>query len=215
MEEQHYTYIMASELSMIETKVKKSRFIGVVFPVETQKQVAEALADLRKSNKNAKHIAYAYLLGENYSIAKSSDDGEPEGSAGAPIYQALREKHITNTLVAVVRYFGGIELGKSKLTSVYYTTAQNALNNSKKIMMVYCNIFEIKVSYNYFAALSKVLTESGFEILERNFEESMPMIKCAIPADTSEKFLMDIRMRFKEGTHMTKVGSKYYRNEFE
>ena len=214
MEEQHYSYCMASEMSMIETKVNRSRFIGVVFPVETQKQVAEALADLKKSNKNAKHIAYAYLLGENYSIAKSSDDGEPEGSAGKPIYQALREKHMTNTLVAVVRYFGGIELGKSRLTRVYAATATNALENAKKIMMVYCNIFEIKVSYSNFAALSKMLTAKGFEILERNYDESMPMIKCAIPMDTSEEILMDIRMRFKDGTHMTKIGSKYYKSEF-
>ena len=204
-------YVVVSEVSMVETTVKKSRFIGVTFPVENIDQVKEALGSLKKSNKEAKHIAYAYLLGEDFSVARNNDDGEPAGSAGAPIYQAIREKKVTNVLVAVVRYFGGVELGKSRLTRTYYSAALNAILNARKNKMVYCGIFEMKVSYSDYAVLGKVLTEKGFPIMEKNFDESMPMIKCAIPVENAEKAIEEIRSKIKESAQMIKVDSMYYR----
>jgi len=204
-------YLVVSDISMVETVVKKSRFIGVAFPVNNIEQVKEALGSLKKSNRDAKHIAYAYLLGEDFSVARSNDDGEPAGSAGAPIYQAIKEKRLTNVLVAVVRYFGGVELGKSRLTRTYYSAALNALINARKNKMVYCGIFEMKVSYSDYASLGKSLTEKGFPIIEKNFDESMPMIKCAIPADTAEKAIEDIRSKMKDSAQMIKVDNAYYR----
>lgn len=204
-------YVVVSEISMVETTVKKSRFIGVTFPVENIEQVKEALGSLKKSNKDAKHIAYAYLLGEDFSIARNNDDGEPAGSAGAPIYQAIREKKVTNVLVAVVRFFGGVELGKSRLTRTYYSAALNALINARKNRMVYCSIFEMKVTYSDYAVLGKVLAEKGFPILEKNFDESMPMIKCAIPVENAEKAIEEIRSKIKDSAQMIKVDSMYYR----
>ena len=204
-------YVVVSEISMVETTVKKSRFIGVTFPVENIEQVKEELGSLKKSNKDAKHIAYAYLLGEDFSIARNNDDGEPAGSAGAPIYQAIREKKVTNVLVAVVRFFGGVELGKSRLTRTYYSAALNALINARKNRMVYCSIFEMKVTYSDYAVLGKVLAEKGFPILEKNFDESMPMIKCAIPVENAEKAIEEIRSKIKDSAQMIKVDSMYYR----
>ncbi len=208
---QNPPYLVVSDISMAETTVNKSRFIGVTFPVTDIEQVKEALGSLKKSNKDAKHIAYAYLLGSDFAIARSNDDGEPAGSAGAPIYQAIKEKKITNTLVAVVRYFGGVELGKSRLSRVYYSAALNAINNAKKSRMVYCGFFEMKVSYGDYAALGKVLSEKGFPIIEKNFDLSMPVIKCAIPADTAERAMEDIRVKLKDSAQMIKVDSGYYK----
>ncbi len=204
-------YVVVSDISMVETTVKKSRFIGVAFPVNNIEQVKEALGSLQKSNKDAKHIAYAYLLGEDFSIARSNDDGEPAGSAGAPIYQAIREKKITNVLVAVVRYFGGIELGKSRLTRTYYSAALNALVNARKNKMVYCNIFEMKVSYGDYGALGKALQEKNCPTIDKNFDESMPMIKCAVPVDIAEKVVEDIRSKMKDSAQMIKVDTMYYK----
>ena len=178
-------YIVVSDIAMVETTVNKSRFIGVTFPVNNIDQVKEALGSLKKSNKDAKHIPYAYLLGEDFSVARNSDDG--------------------------VRYFGGVELGKSKLTRVYYSAAVNALNNARKNKMVYCGIFEMKVSYGDYGALGKVLTEKGFPIIEKNFDESMPMIKCAIPADTADRAIDEIRAKMKDSAQMIKVDNTYYR----
>lgn len=203
-------YVVISDVSMMETTVNKSRFIGVSFPVTTVEEVKQNLMMLKKSNKDAKHIAYAYLLGEDFSVARNSDDGEPAGSAGAPIYQAIRDKKITNVLVAVVRYFGGVELGKSRLTRVYYSTAEQSLANAKKIKMVNCAIYEMKISYGDFGSLGKVLNEKGFLVLDKNFDESMPKIKCAIPIDMAETFVESIRMKFKETAQIIRVGTQYH-----
>lgn len=203
-------YLVVTDTSMAEMIVNKSRFIGVTFPVETIDDVKEALGTLKKSNKDAKHIAYAYLLGSDFSVARSNDDGEPAGSAGAPIYQAIREKKITNILVAVVRYFGGVELGKSRLTRTYYSAAANALMGARLNKMVYCGIFEMKVTYGDIGSLTKALAERGFPIIEKRFEESMPMIRCAIPVDTAEKVIEDIRGRLKDSAHVVKTNTMYY-----
>ena len=203
-------YVVISDVSMMETTVNKSRFIGVSFPVTTVEEVKQNLMMLKKSNKDAKHIAYAYLLGEDFSVARNSDDGEPAGSAGAPIYQAIRDKKITNVLVAVVRYFGGVELGKSRLTRVYYSTAEQSLANAKKIKMVNCAIYEMKISYGDFGSLGKVLNEKGFLVLDKNFDESMPKIRCAIPIDMAETFVESIRMKFKETAQIIRVGTQYH-----
>jgi len=205
------SFLVVSDVSMVETEVKKSRFIAVTFPVTTIEQVKDAIGTLRKSNKGAKHIAYAYLLGDDFSIARSNDDGEPAGSAGAPIYQAIREKRITNTLVAVVRYFGGIELGKSRLTRTYYLAALNALNNARKNKMVYCDIYDMKCSFADYGVLGQSLTSYGFPIIRKNTEESMPTIKCAIPVGTDSKIIENIRVKLKESAQIIKVDSYYYK----
>ena len=206
------SYVVVSEVSMVETTVNKSRFIGVAFPISSENDVKQHLAMLKKSNKDAKHIAYGYLLGEGALAAgKSNDDGEPAGSAGAPIYQAIRDKKLTNVLVAVVRYFGGVELGKSRLTRVYYSAAQNALENARKIKMVNCSVYEMKISYTDYGSLGKILNEKGFPILDKNFDESMPKIKCAIPVDMAEEFVDNIRTKFKETAQVMKVKTEFHK----
>ncbi len=205
-------YTVVSDVSMVETTVNKSRFIGVTFPVENVEQVKEALGSLKKSNKDAKHIAYAYLIGSDYAIARNNDDGEPAGSAGAPIYQAIKDKRVTNVLVAVVRYFGGIELGKSKLTRVYNAAAANALANARKNKMVYCNIYKICVSYSDYAVFGKIQQQNNFPVLERDIAtQSMPITLCAIPADKADKAIEEMRVKFKDTSQIIKVRSEYYK----
>jgi uncharacterized YigZ family protein len=196
---------------MVQMVVDKSRFIAVACHVETIEDVKTMIGSLKKSNRDAKHIAYAYRLGEDYSTAKHNDDGEPAGSAGLPIYEAIKNNNVTNTLVAVVRYFGGKELGKSKLTRTYGAVANGALKNSQLFVMKYCNIYEMKVSYADFAGLGKHLTEKGYHILEQNNKETMPLIKVAIPEDIADKQVEEIRARVRGASFITKVGNGYYR----
>lgn len=203
-------YFVLAETSIIETTVNKSRFVAVAFPVNSVSQVKEYLSSLRKSNKTAAHIPYAYLIGQDKDAGKNSDDGEPAGSAGNPIYQAIKERNLTNVLVAVVRFFGGVELGKSRLTRVFYSAANNALLNAKKSKMVYCGIYEMIVSYSDYATLGRVLTEKGFPIIEKNYNESLPMIKCAIPDDTAERITKDIRSKMKDTAKIERVSTEFY-----
>lgn len=209
MENAPFTVI--SETSMVETTVNKSRFVAVAFPVQSVEQVNECIASLKKSNKTAAHIPYAYLLGEKFDVGKNNDDDEPAGSAGAPIYQAIKERNITNILVAVVRFFGGVELGKARLSRVFYSAANNAILNAKKNRMVYCAIFDMIVSYSDYATLGKVLTEKGFPIIEKNYNESLPMLRCAIPVENADKIIGEIRSKMKDSAKITKISNEYYR----
>lgn len=204
-------YTSVEEMVPVEMTMKKSRFIGMAFHVENDDEVHEIVGNLKKSNKNAKHVAYAFVLGEDYSVAKNNDDGEPAGSAGAPIFEAIKQMHMTNTLVVVVRYFGGIELGKSRLTRVYNAVAAGALNECKKFRMVFCNEIEIKVSYQNYGGINKLFSDSNVHIIEQKNDESMPIVKIAVPVKTSEKLISSIRARTRGAGAINKYGTGFYK----
>ena len=208
-------YISIEQMIPVEMVVKKSRFIGMAFQVNNDDEVHEIIGNLKKSNKNAKHVAYAFMLGEDYSIAKNNDDGEPAGSAGAPIFEAIKQKKVTNTLVAVVRYFGGVELGKSKLTRVYNAVAAGAIDEAKKYRMVYCNEVEIKVSYQNYGAVSKLFADSQIHVIEQKNDESMPIIKIAVPVKASERLVSSIRARTRGAGSISNYGTGFYKFEYK
>lgn len=101
-------------------EIKKSKFIGINYQVETKEEVENILANLKKEHKKARHIPYAYKIGP---LAKKSDDKEPSNTAGSPIYNIIERKNLDNTLIVVIRYFGGIKLGAGGLTRAYLTAA--------------------------------------------------------------------------------------------
>lgn len=204
-------YYSIEERTMAEVEVNKSRFIAVAVHVESTDEVKEVIGTLKKSNPKAAHIPYAYMLGEDYSMARNNDDGEPGGSAGIPIFESIKKANLTQIVVAVVRYFGGKELGKSRLTRTFGFIANEAVKAASRYKMEYCNVFEMKVSYNDYANLGKILTEKNLPIIEKDLNSSKPMIKCAIPVSATEKFLEEIRARVREGNTITKVGNGYYK----
>lgn len=204
-------FTSVEEMSVVELDMKKSRFIAMAFHVESEDDVHMIIGNLKKSNKTAKHVAYAYVLGETYNIAKNNDDGEPAGSAGAPIYEAIKQLHLTNTLVAVVRYFGGVELGKSRLTRVYNNVAVGALNEAKKYRMVYCNEVEIKVSYQNYGSVNKLFSDGSVHIIEQKNDEAMPIIKIAVPVKASEKVISSIRAKTRGAGSIQKYGAGFYK----
>jgi len=205
------SYISIEDKSLAEVEVNKSRFIAVAYHVESVDDVKRVLATLKKSNPKAAHIPYAYMLEADYSVGKNSDDGEPAGSAGFPIYEAIKKHSLTQVMVAVVRYFGGTELGKSKLTRTFGFIANEALKLSVKYKMIYCNIFDMNVSFTNYANLGKILTEKNLPIIEKDYNESKPRIKFAVPVNVSNKFLEEIRARIRESATYSKVGNDYFK----
>lgn len=210
-EEKRNSYVSIDGRTFAEVDVNKSRFIAVAFHVESVEDVKQCLATLKKSNPKAAHIPFAYMIGAGYDTGKNSDDGEPAGSAGFPIYEAIKKHTLTNTLVAVVRYFGGTELGKSKLTRTFGFVANEALRMAQKFKMIYCNIFDMNVSYTNYANLGKILTEKNLPIIEKDYNESKPRIKFAVPVDASAKFLEEIRAKIRETSTYSKVGNDYFK----
>lgn len=208
-------YVSIEETSIVELDMKKSRFIAMAFHVESEDEVHTIVGNVKKSNKNAKHVAYAFILGETYNVAKNNDDGEPAGSAGAPIFEALKRAGVTNSLVCVVRYFGGVELGKSRLTRVYNAVAIGAINEAKKYKMVFCNEVEIKVPYSNYGSVSKLFSDSNVHIIEQKNDESMPLIKIAVPVNSSEKIIDSIRAKTRGAGIVSKYGTGFYKFEYK
>ncbi|WPB54370.1 YigZ family protein [Mycoplasmopsis verecunda] len=112
-----------------ELIVKKSTFLGYVYDISSKDEVKQILANLKKQHKKARHICYAYLIKQNgVETAGFSDDGEPKGTAGKPIYDLINLKGVSNVLVVVVRYFGGILLGAGGLIRAYRDSASITIN---------------------------------------------------------------------------------------
>lgn len=114
-------------------EVKKSKFIALVYYIESQEMAEEKIQQVREEYKDARHIVYAYML---KSSGRFTDDKEPQGTAGKPIYNILEKENLINVLVIVIRYFGGILLGAGPLTRAYATVAKDALNNCNKVPYV-------------------------------------------------------------------------------
>ena len=125
-----FTYRTIAKESEGLYKEKGSRFIALAYPVRTEEEVKQHVADVKKKYYDARHHCYAYILGANKDAYRMNDDGEPSGTAGRPIHGQLLSKDLTDTLIIVIRYFGGIKLGVSGLINAYKTAAKDALDNN-------------------------------------------------------------------------------------
>ncbi|MCS7017991.1 MAG: YigZ family protein [Cytophagales bacterium] len=124
------TYYVLKSAVEFQFKEKGSHFLAYAFPVETEEEAKQKLAELRKKYYNATHHCYAYTVGYPKAIIRQSDDGEPSGTAGLPIQNLIRARGIQNVLIAVVRYYGGIKLGTSGLIQAYKAAAAGVLNQA-------------------------------------------------------------------------------------
>ena len=139
--------------SEIEIVIKKSRFIGYAFLVSSAEEANEKLAALRKRQWDASHHCSAYVLGADKQLQKYSDDGEPQGTAGMPILQVLHHKDVTNTMVVVVRYFGGVLLGAGGLVRAYSEAAR----------------WGFAVDYAHWARLDRFLQSSDIQLEQTDY----------------------------------------------
>lgn len=126
---------------------KRSKFLAYAFPVQTEQQVKERLTEIQKKHNDARHHCYAYILGPRKDAYRMNDNGEPSGTAGRPIHGQLISKDLTNTLVIVVRYFGGIKLGVSGLQNAYKIAAKEALEAATIIEKTIDETYEVTFEY--------------------------------------------------------------------
>ena len=128
-----FTYHTISGESEGIYRDKGSKFIALAFPVRTEEEAKTRIAEVKKKYHDARHHCYAYILGPNKDVYRMNDDGEPSGTAGRPIHGQLLSKDVTDTLIVVVRYFGGVLLGVGGLTTAYKSAAKEALENNQII----------------------------------------------------------------------------------
>ena len=157
-------------------KEKNSKFFGYAFPVTNEDEIKNHLDDLRKQHHGAVHFCYAFQLGTETLYFRANDDGEPSNSAGMPIYGQIQSFGVTNVLVVVVRFFGGIKLGVGGLISAYRTSAQMALAEAEIIEKTIDVSFEVTFDYKNINKVMRVIKEKNLNIVSQEMNESCKII---------------------------------------
>ena len=171
----------------VELVINKSRFIGQCFPITTESEALEKLAALRKQYWDATHNCYAYSVGKKGEIARFSDDGEPGGTAGMPMMDALRGAGVTDVLCVVTRYFGGILLGTGGLVRAYSRSCAEAIRAAGIVRMAPCDRVTFSVPYPQWALFQQEARKQG-AALTPEYGEAVHCV-AAIEAEKTNSFL--------------------------
>lgn len=179
-------YVTVKQESVYESVISRSRFISLCFPARDEDEALTRLAGARANHPDASHVCYAYRVGERGETARFSDAGEPSGTAGMPILEALRTQGVTNALVAVARYFGGTLLGTGGLARAYGGGAVEALRRAGRIERIPAALFALHMDYARFGALEAFLRKAaridGIDYADHVF------VRAAVALEDAEAF---------------------------
>ena len=166
-------------------KEKGSKFIAYVFPVYSETEVKEKLEEIKKLEHSARHHCYAYILHPEKSEQRVNDDGEPSSTAGKPILGQIISNDLTNILIIVVRYFGGVRLGVPGLIRAYKTAASDAISKSIIITKTIKEYYQVYFKYPQMNNVMRIVKEYGLEIVNTDFQIDCNLI-FAVPKSKSE-----------------------------
>lgn len=161
-------------------KEKKSKFISIAHPIQSVAEVKPLIANLKKTHHTANHVCYAWQLGVESPRYRANDDGEPNNSAGMPIYGQILAFDLNNVLVVVTRVFGGTKLGVGGLINAYRTSAQLALNAAQIIVKTISETFELSFTYAEMDIVMRILKQRNYSIISQEFEVDCKLL-VAIP----------------------------------
>ena len=151
-------------------KDKNSKFYGFAFPVTNEENVKIILNDLKKKHPNAGHYCYAYKIGLSNFKYRFNDDGEPNNTAGLPIYGQIKSFDVTNILIVSIRYFGGVKLGVSGLVSAYRNSAKITLEESDIVENIIEVFFQLNFKYEVMNRVMKIIKEKNIKIVNQKLE---------------------------------------------
>ena len=186
-----------------EIVISKSRFLGFCIPVSSETEAQEALGQIRKKHYDARHCCYAFRLHEG-GIVRSSDDGEPSGTAGAPILGVLSGAGVENVLCAVVRYFGGVLLGTGGLVRAYGRAASEALEAAEIVTIRVCERISVSVSYSSYNLLEPMIRQKGYPN-EATFAEQVTL-KILLPAEETDALIAAITDKTDGSAKIERLG---------
>ena len=169
------SYRTIKELSEGYYSEKRSRFISYAIPVRTVEEVKEQVDAYRKRYYDARHVCWAYMLGADRKTFRANDDGEPSSTAGKPILGQINSRELTDVLVIVIRYFGGIELGTSGLIVAYRTAAAEALDAAEIEERTVDEDITVIFEYPYLNGIMRIVKEDGPTIVSQRFDMDCEM----------------------------------------
>lgn len=196
MEEKDTYKTILKPSSEVLFKDKNSKFFGYAFPATTEDEVKDILLALRNEHRKARHWCYAYQLGTETFSYRVNDDGEPSNTAGMPIYGQIQSFEVTNTLIVIVRYFGGVKLGVSGLINAYRTAAQMALDVSNIIEKTIDIHYRILFDYENMNIVMRKIKEHNLNIINQKLELACEII-ISIRKSESDKIFEIFNSLFK------------------
>lgn len=198
-------YVTIAGDTRIELTFKRSRFIGSCSSIASEEHARQTLSEIRKEFWDATHNCSAYVTGENGGVARSSDDGEPSGTAGQPILDVLLGNKVTGVLIVVTRYFGGVLLGRGGLVQAYSKTAAQALGAAKTVLFEPALAVILETGYPLLKTVEAFLRMWKHAPLDTVYAENVTL-ELLIPSHTREAFqagiveATDARVRLRFGS---------------
>lgn len=177
-------YKTVAEEASAEQIIEKSKFIGYIRSVESRDEAEAFIKEIRTMHKNATHNVPAYIIGEKSQLQWASDDGEPSGTSGAPMLHLLAGEGITNVVIVVTRYFGGIKLGTGGLVRAYTGTARLALEAAGLCEVREFDMISFGIDYSYYGKIQNMEQSGLFKITDSAFEENIKLTLQSDPEST-------------------------------
>lgn len=191
-----------------EKTIERSRFLTYSAHVESEEEARAFLAEIRSMHTLATHCCYAFIADKLGNLQRFSDDGEPQGTAGVPILEVLKNKKLYETAVAVVRYFGGIKLGAGGLVRAYSSSAAENLDGADIRVLQTCVEYEIEVEYTGADSAQKFISTHACSLLATDYGEKV-RYKLAVKQAEEETFVAAL-VDYMQGRVKTKKGESYY-----
>lgn len=182
-------------------KEKGSKFFAFAYPADSEESVKHYLELLQKTHPKARHVCYAWITGKAGENQRANDDGEPSGTAGLPVLNQIKSAGLTNTVVAVVRYFGGVKLGTAGLRNAYKTAAANALSKAGIIEKAETRCIEVTYNYEDTGMVMQIVNTHKLKILHQAYHNNAPALTLELPEkdyDTVMGLFQPYNVRLRE-----------------
>lgn len=180
--------LIIKQAAQVEYEIKKSRFIGAIMPCSTEQQALQQLRTLASQNPTANHLAFAWRIRQDDGMIneRCHDAGEPSGTAGRPILNPMAGNDLINTVVGVIRYFGGVKLGTGGLTRAYGNAAKMAIEAATLVPWVEMAQLSLTIDYAELQSLQYQLKKSNGEIIQQQFNEQVDVV-ISLPAKEKDQ----------------------------
>ncbi len=205
MDTSYKTIKQAAEAEYVESR---SRFIATIKPVTTEEQALAEIAALKKQYWDARHNVYAYILRDER-ISRSTDDGEPQGTAGMPVLDVLQKQGLTDCLVVVTRYFGGILLGTGGLVRAYSKSASLAVEAAGIAVRRLCAVGTVECDYSDYGRVQPLIPQFGGCVDDSAFEETV-VLSFHLPVEEVDGFSKQLTEISAGRLHFRKIGEEFY-----
>ena len=196
-----------SSCEMIE---KRSRFIGYIKPVRSSAEAVAFIDEIRARHRDATHNVYAYVIREE-GIERHSDDNEPQGTAGIPVLDVIKRRSLTDCVIVVTRYFGGVLLGAGGLVRAYSTSASLAVDAAGEMMMIPCSVCSLTCPYVYYGKIPALVSKYSGEIDESSFADEIS-VSFHIPVENLSSFNEALSELSGGKCRATEIEKEYFGN---